>query len=142
VIGLVALGDRTRAARDRAAQLQERTRELEREREERTRLAVSAERSRTARELHDVAAHGIAVIAVQAAGARRVLHPDPQRAAEALREIEDTARGGLTELRQAVSLLREGAPDAMLSPAITRRPLDEFARRDVARSPPALPRTC
>ncbi|HZG92002.1 MAG TPA: histidine kinase dimerization/phosphoacceptor domain-containing protein, partial [Pseudonocardia sp.] len=116
VIGLVALGDRTRAARDRAAQLQERTRELEREREERTRLAVSAERSRTARELHDVAAHGIAVIAVQAAGARRVLHPDPQRAAEALREIEDTARGGLSELRQAVSLLREGAPDAVPQP--------------------------
>ena len=92
VIAVTLLGDRTRVARERATALAE--------------AAVIAERTRIARELHDITAHGVAVIAVQAAGARRVLAADPDRAAEALREIEDTARGGLVELRQAVTLLR------------------------------------
>jgi signal transduction histidine kinase len=119
MVAVTALGDRTRAARERALELEERARELVREREERLRLAVTAERTRIARELHDITAHGVAVIAVQAAGARRVVHADPDRAAEALREIEETARDGLTQMRQAVSLLREGAPDAAPQPGLT-----------------------
>jgi signal transduction histidine kinase len=118
VAAVTALGDRARAARERAVALEERARELEREREARLRLAVTAERTRIARELHDITAHGVAVIAVQAAGARRVLRADPDRAAEALREIEETAREGLTQMRQAVSLLREGAPDAAPQPGL------------------------
>jgi signal transduction histidine kinase len=118
VVAVTALGDRARVARERAVALEERARELEREREARLRLAVSAERTRIARELHDITAHGVAVIAVQAAGARRVLPADPDRAAEALREIEETARDGLTQMRQAVSLLREGAPDAAPQPGL------------------------
>lgn len=118
----VALGDRTRVARARADALEERARELEREREERERLVVTAERARIARELHDVAAHGVAVIAVQAAGARRVLHTDPDRAAEALREIEHTARDSLGEIRQAVALLRDGAQDAAPQPGLADLP--------------------
>jgi len=118
VVAVVALGDRARVARERAVALEERARELVAEREARLRLAVDAERTRIARELHEITAHGIAVIAVQAAGARRVLHSDPDRAAEALREIEETARDGLTQMRQAVSLLREGAPDASPQPGL------------------------
>jgi signal transduction histidine kinase len=118
VVSVTALGDRARVARERAVALEERARELEGEREARLRLAVTAERTRIARELHDITAHGIAVIAVQAAGARRVLHADPDRAAEALREIEETARDGLTRMRQAVALVREGAPDAAPQPGL------------------------
>jgi signal transduction histidine kinase len=122
VAAVTALGDRTRVARERAVALQERARELEHEREERLRLAVTAERTRIARELHDITAHGVAVIAVQAAGARRVLATDPRRAAEALREIEETARGGLGELRQAVTLLREGTADGTVDGAADGAP--------------------
>lgn len=114
----IALGDRTRVARARAVALQERARELEQERGERERLAVAGERARIARELHDIAAHGIAIIAVQAAGARRVVHTDPDRAAEALGEIEDTARNSLAEIRQAVALLRDDAPDVAPQPGL------------------------
>lgn len=114
----VALGDRTRVARARAVALEERARELEHERGERERLAVAGERARIARELHDIAAHGVAVIAVQAAGARRVLHTDADRAAEALGEIEDTARASLVEIRQAVALLRDHGQDAAPQPGL------------------------
>lgn len=77
VAAVTLLGDRTRVARERADAL--------------ARAAVIAERTRIARELHDITAHGVAVIAVQAAGARRVLAADPDRAAQALRAIEETA---------------------------------------------------
>ncbi|MCO1658201.1 sensor histidine kinase [Pseudonocardia humida] len=115
---VTALGDRTRVARLRAVALEQRARELERERERGVRLALAAERTRMAHELHDITAHAMAVIAVQSAGARRVLHSDPARAAEALGEIEDTARDGLAELRQAVALLRGGSRDAVPQPGL------------------------
>jgi signal transduction histidine kinase len=120
LVAVIALGDRARVARERLVALHERARELEHEREERLRLAVTAERTRIARELHDITAHGVAVIAVQAAGARRVLHADPGRTAEALRGIEETARDGLAQMRQAVSLLREDAPDAAPQPGLAQ----------------------
>ena len=110
------LGYRTQVARDRATALEARARELEHEREERLRLAVAAERTRIARELHDIAAHGVAVIAVQAAGARRVLHNDVAGADAALEAIEHAARSSLSEIRRAVSLLRDGTDDETRAP--------------------------
>lgn len=113
-----ALGDRSQVARQRAETLERRTRELEVEREHSARLGAQRERTRIAREFHDIAAHGVAVIAVQASGARRVLHHDPARAEQALAAIEDTARSSLVEIRRAVSLLRDEQQTATPQPGL------------------------
>jgi signal transduction histidine kinase len=84
----------------------------EREQEQRTRLAVGDERARIARELHDVVAHSVGIIVIQAEGARRVFDRDPERAREALDTIEQTARTALAEMRRSLGVLRDqgGAP--------------------------------
>jgi signal transduction histidine kinase len=84
----------------------------EREQEQRTRLAVGDERARIARELHDVVAHSVGIIVIQAEGARRVFDRDPERAREALDTIEQTARTALSDMRRSLGVLREadGAP--------------------------------
>ena len=86
------LGAAIRSLRDRQRKLAEQTIELETERAENARQAVFAERVRIARELHDVVAHHVSVIGVQAAGARRTMDRQPARAAEALSAIEDSSR--------------------------------------------------
>ena len=96
-----------RAELARRAARQRREREaLAREREARAAAAVAAERSRIARELHDVVAHDVAVIVVQADGASRVLDTDPGQARTALGTIADTGRQALAELRRLVDVLR------------------------------------
>lgn len=70
--------------------------------------AVAEERARIARELHDVVAHDVGLIVLQAGGARSILASDAGRAREALDRIESTARHALTEMRQLVGLLRGG----------------------------------
>jgi signal transduction histidine kinase len=84
----------------------------EREQEQRTRLAVGDERARMARELHDVVAHSVGIIVIQAEGARRVFDRDPERAREVLDTIEQTARTALTDMRRSLGVLRDqgGAP--------------------------------
>jgi signal transduction histidine kinase len=84
----------------------------EREQEQRTRLAVGNERARIARELHDIVAHSVGIIVIQAEGARRVFDRDPDRAREALDTIEQTARTALTDMRSSLGVLRDqgGAP--------------------------------
>lgn len=78
----------------------------ESERERRAQDAVSAERTRIARELHDVIAHAVSVMIVQADGARYALHTAPDSAEQALVTIAGTGREALRELRRTVSLLR------------------------------------
>jgi signal transduction histidine kinase len=85
-------GVAVRAARGYAERLERLTEQLERERERSSRLAVAEERARIARELHDVVAHGVGVMAIQAAGARRIVERDPVRAGGALASIESTGR--------------------------------------------------
>ena len=72
--------------------------------------AIVAERVRIARELHDVVAHHVSVIGIQAAAARRVLDRDPARAAEALATIERESREGVAQMRNLVGTLRS-VPD-------------------------------
>jgi signal transduction histidine kinase len=88
----------------------------EREREQRAQLAVSDERSRIARELHDVVAHSVGVIVVQAEGARRVFDQDPERAREALDSIERTARTALADMRRSLGVLRREDSRRALAP--------------------------
>ena len=84
--------------------------------EQRERVAVGEERARIARELHDVVAHSVGAMVVQAQGARRMLDRDPQRAREALVAIEDTGRGALDEMRRSLGVLRRQGADAPLAP--------------------------
>ena len=100
------LGDNIRRRRQRLADLQERNNVLEREQVLLAANAVSAERTRIARELHDVVAHSVSVIAIQAGGARRIVHTRPELASEALSTIETTARQTLDELRRLLGVLR------------------------------------
>ncbi len=80
---------------------------LEREREEKARQAVIEERSRIARELHDVIAHGVSLMGVQAAAAEQMLDSDPERARESLRSVQHAAREAIAELRRLLGVLRE-----------------------------------
>ncbi|WP_225731749.1 MULTISPECIES: histidine kinase [unclassified Nocardia] len=84
------------------------------DRERRAHDAVAAERTRIARELHDVVAHAVSVIIVQADGARYALRQNPDAAEQALATIAGTGREALRELRRTVALLRtEHAPDQL-----------------------------
>ncbi|MEU7765821.1 histidine kinase [Nocardia sp. NPDC049190] len=84
------------------------------DKERRAHDAVSAERTRIARELHDVVAHAVSVIIVQADGAKYALRRDPDAAGQALTIIASTGREALRELRRTVALLRtEHAPDQL-----------------------------
>jgi signal transduction histidine kinase len=80
--------------------------------------AVAEERSRIAREMHDVVAHGMSVIAVQAAAAQEIVHTDPDKAAEVMGRIENVGRQSLNEMRRMLGVLRNGdeATTASLEP--------------------------
>jgi signal transduction histidine kinase len=95
----------------------ERAAELERTRAELARRAVAEERLRLARELHDVVAHSISVIAVQSGVGAHVADTQPEEAAKALAAIEATSRAALTELRRLLGVLRQDSePQGDLAP--------------------------
>ncbi|PRX98123.1 sensor histidine kinase [Allonocardiopsis opalescens] len=80
--------------------------EVERRRLAESRQATALERARIARELHDIVAHAVTVMVLQASGARRVLAADPARAADALGHIEDLGKSAMTELRRMLVVMR------------------------------------
>jgi signal transduction histidine kinase len=96
---------------------------LEHEREEKARMAAAEERARIARELHDVVAHSVSVMVVQAQAADRVLKGEEQVARELLGSIETTGRQALAELRRLLGLLRRFEA-ADLAPQPSLRHLD------------------
>ncbi|WP_051951241.1 sensor histidine kinase [Actinacidiphila yeochonensis] len=102
------IGDRLRTRRAYYAQLEEKAARLHREREAQSRAAVAAERARIARELHDVVAHNVSVMVVQADGAAYVLDAAPDQAKQALATISTTGRQALAEMRRLLGLLRAG----------------------------------
>jgi signal transduction histidine kinase len=101
------IGDSLRTRRAYYAQLEERAERLQREREAQSKAAVAAERARIARELHDVVAHNVSVMVVQADGAAYVLDGSPDLAKQALGAISQTGRLALAEMRRLLGLLRE-----------------------------------
>jgi signal transduction histidine kinase len=110
-----------------AARLEERTTELEQAREELARRAVTEERLRLARELHDVVAHAISVIAVQSGVGAHIANTQPEEAAKALVAIEATSRGALEELRRLLGVLRqEHEPQGDLAPVPGLADLDSL----------------
>jgi signal transduction histidine kinase len=120
------LGDYLRTRRAYVAQLEDRAARLERERDQDRQLAADQERSRIARELHDVVAHDVSVIAIQAGAARTIQASQPQAAVQALGLIETTARRTLVELSQLLGVLRKGdgvGADRNPQPGIDQLPL-------------------
>jgi signal transduction histidine kinase len=120
------IGDSVRSRRQYTSALEERAARLERERETEAARAVAEEQARIGRELHDVIAHTLSVIVVQAAAARDVLASQPERAAEALTNVEAAARGALAELRR---LLGAADGDAAFAPQPGLERLDELVRQ-------------
>jgi signal transduction histidine kinase len=106
VVTAWALGTLGRIRRAYVDALVERGAQIEREAAQQIALATSAERARIAREMHDVVAHGLSMIVVQADGARYAGGRDPDLASEALETIAATGRASLTEMRHTLGLLR------------------------------------
>jgi signal transduction histidine kinase len=106
-----ALGSRTEQARE----LTERVEAAERERATAAERATTEERARIARELHDVVAHSVSVMVVQASGVRRLLKDEQHREREALLSVEQIGRQALTEMRRMLGVMRSGeeAPAAL-----------------------------
>ena len=100
-------GNTLRKSREQTLQLRERTEQLVREREENARRAVVDERVRIARELHDVLAHHVSVMGIQAGAARQVLKQYPEKALNSLSLIEASSRHAVAELYRLLGLLRD-----------------------------------
>ncbi|WP_233507373.1 ATP-binding protein [Spongiactinospora gelatinilytica] len=97
--------------------LEERAERAERERDQQAIIAAAAERARIARELHDVVAHNVSVIVVQADGAAYTIDGDPEQARRAVQTISATARQALAEMRRLVGVLRQdGGPPEEYAP--------------------------
>ncbi|MGH3679822.1 MAG: sensor histidine kinase, partial [Natronosporangium sp.] len=107
-----ALGTGARARRDRIAMLEERAR---RHAEEQA-AAATRERERIAREMHDILAHSMSLVVVQAEAGPTVVHTDPDKAAEVFDTISGTARDALAQLRRALGVLRSDSDQAGRSP--------------------------
>jgi signal transduction histidine kinase len=118
LLGWVA-GENARVRRAHTREVIERAAEREHEREARIQQAATDERVRIARELHDIVAHAMSLIAVRAGAARLVIDDQPQEAREALSIIETTSRDALREMRRLVGVLRapSDATNGDLEPA-------------------------
>lgn len=122
-----AAGDAVRSRRAFIDAIQERAERAERTREEEARRRVAEERLRIARDLHDVVAHHIALVNVQAGVAAHVMDKRPDQAKEALAHVRDASRSALNELRATVGLLRQsGDPEAPTEPAPGLAVLDDL----------------
>ncbi|MFD4946221.1 sensor histidine kinase [Streptomyces sp. NPDC058239] len=122
-----AVGDAVRSRRAFVDAIRERAERAERTRDEEARRRVAEERLRIARDLHDVVAHHIALVNVQAGVAAHVMDKRPDQAKEALAHVREASRSALNELRATVGLLRQsGDPEAPTEPAPGLAVLDEL----------------
>jgi signal transduction histidine kinase len=118
VLGLaLAFGDGVRSRRAHLRTLEQRASDLEREQHQRMALAAAAERARITRELHDVVAHGMSVMVVQAQGGAAALKRHPERTADALQNVISTGRASLAEMRRLLGVVsRDPTDDPELAP--------------------------
>jgi signal transduction histidine kinase len=118
--GLVAvallLGANLRARRAHVAELVDRASRLEYERDQQAQIAAASERTRIAREMHDVIAHSLAVIVSMSDGATAKLHSEPERAGAAMRSVSEVGRQALGETRRLLGILRDDQTSAGLAP--------------------------
>ena len=129
LLPLWLIGNALRTRQLRADTMEDRAVRLEREKEAETQAALAAEQSRIAREIHDVVAHSVSVMVVQAGAARQVLTSSPEEARGALLAAEASGREAMAELRNMLGVLRD--PDA--GPELTPQPglqyLEPLVRR-------------
>ena len=126
LLGVWELGRWTTRRRREAQELTERAEVAEREQHARAERAVADERARVARELHDLVAHSMGVIVIQAQGAQRALDETPERTRAALEAIESAGRAGLSEMRRLLGLLHESGTDSDTAPQPTLGQLSEL----------------
>ena len=121
------------------ATLREKAERLRRERTDQAEQAAADERARIAGELHDVVAHAMSAMVVQAGGARRLAEKDPQRARDAFAAVEETGREALTEIRRLLGVLRRDDDEIALAPQPSLRHIAALVRRvEAAGLPVAL----
>jgi signal transduction histidine kinase len=118
---------RNRAQLNRA--LREKAERLEHERADRAAAAALEERTRIAGELHDVVAHALSAMVVQASGARRLAERDPARASAAFEAVETSGREALTEIRRLLGVLRREDEELALAPQPSLRHVGSLLRR-------------
>jgi signal transduction histidine kinase len=121
-----SLGTMMRTLRDYRMTLEERNRQLDQEREANARRAVLEERVRIARELHDVVAHHVSVMGVQAGVARRLFDRDPNEALGAIGSVELASRQAIADLQQLVGVLRRQEEGDDLAPQPSLQQLPEL----------------
>jgi signal transduction histidine kinase len=114
--GIWLAGDALRARTVEAREHERRAVDLERQRTAALLHAAAEERARIARELHDVIAHNLSVVVIQAGAAQRVLDEQPDAAREALRQVEETGRVAMTEMRRLLGVLRKGDDEPLTVP--------------------------
>jgi signal transduction histidine kinase len=122
------LGDNMRNRRAYLAELEDRAHRADEQRQAEARQAVMEERSRIARELHDVVAHSMSVMVVQAGAARRTMQRSPDEASEAIANIERAGRESLDEMRRILGVLRGDDEDVELAPAPDLSQLDQLTQ--------------
>ncbi|MFJ4206528.1 sensor histidine kinase [Streptomyces sviceus] len=118
----LALGLMVRTRRAQLAGLRERAARLEIERDQRARLATATERTRVAREMHDIVGHNLAVMITLADAGAYATDAAPERGKEALQLIGDTGRTALGELRRVLGVLREASDGAAVPPELSPQP--------------------
>ena len=117
-----------RLRREQEHRLERRAVHLEHDRDEQIREATTAERARIARDLHDVVAHSISIMLIQARGGRHALASDPAGARAALDAIEAVGSQALTEMQRMLELLHDGEPGApSLAPQPSLRHVEALA---------------
>jgi signal transduction histidine kinase len=129
------LGNSVYARRIYADELERRNEELRRTRDDLARAVVSEERLRIARELHDIVAHSLSMIAVQSGVGVHVIDSRPEDAKRSLQIIEEASKSALAEIRRVLGLLRKDDADTSLDPAPRLRDIDALIERISATGP-------
>ncbi|WP_406509741.1 sensor histidine kinase [Streptomyces sp. NBC_00212] len=116
VVAASVIGINMRGRRAAMALLEERAQRLERERDQQAQLAVAGERSRIAREMHDIVTHNLSVMVALADGAVFAQDRTPELATTAMRQVSTTGRQAITDMRRFLGVLRADEPDALRHP--------------------------
>ncbi|WP_308271835.1 histidine kinase [Kitasatospora sp. SUK 42] len=115
-VAAAVLGVNVRTTRAYLAALEERAARLEQEQEQQARLAAAEERTRIAREMHDIVTHNLSVMVALTDAAVYAQHRSPDRTTTAMLQISETGRQALTDMRRSLGILRTDEPDAQRHP--------------------------